>query len=212
MKKAILALSLAVGTAFSAQADVVLTTTAGTDPYVGPGFTASSLFDFESATPRWDRAIFTDSSAGVRARPYGTSGGYASVGPTDGSPGTFDLTGLGPVRRLSFVWGSVDSYNTLEVLGAGGAVIKSFIGNDVFNPANGNQTDPNTNPLVTLTITGADYGNVTGLRFSSTQNAFEYDNLAVGVPEPATWAMMIGGFGMLGFAARRRGTAKVVTA
>lgn len=29
-------------------------------------------------------------------------------------------------------------------------------------------------------------------------------SLTAAVPEPATWAMMIGGFGMLGFAARRR--------
>ncbi len=28
--------------------------------------------------------------------------------------------------------------------------------------------------------------------------------VAAAVPEPATWAMMIGGFGMIGFAARRR--------
>ncbi len=30
------------------------------------------------------------------------------------------------------------------------------------------------------------------------------DNVAVAVPEPATWAMFVGGFGLVGFAARRR--------
>jgi hypothetical protein len=30
--------------------------------------------------------------------------------------------------------------------------------------------------------------------------------VAAGVPEPATWAMMIGGFGLIGAAARRRKT------
>jgi len=34
---------------------------------------------------------------------------------------------------------------------------------------------------------------------------FELDNLTIGfVPEPGTWAMLITGFGMIGFAARRR--------
>ena len=34
---------------------------------------------------------------------------------------------------------------------------------------------------------------------------FEMDNLTIGaVPEPGTWAMLIAGFGMVGFAARRR--------
>lgn len=36
--------------------------------------------------------------------------------------------------------------------------------------------------------------------------------LSGAVPEPATWAMMIGGFGMMGFAARRRRASKVVFA
>ena len=46
---------------------------------------------------------------------------------------------------------------------------------------------------------------VAGLRLSSTQNAFEVDNLAINaVPEPATWAMMLLGFGAVGFAMRRR--------
>jgi hypothetical protein len=187
--------------ATSAPAAMIVTTTPGTNPYAGPGFTPSFFIDFESPIARWDRNIFTDSVGSLRAQPFGSTGGYASVGPDDGSPGTLDLTGLGDIQKISFIWGSVDSYNTLEVLGAGGSVLYTLVGNDIFDPANGNQTDPNTNPVVTLTVTG--------LRFSSTQNAFEFDNVAIGVPEPATWAMMIGGFGMIGFAARRARRVKV---
>jgi hypothetical protein len=42
--------------------------------------------------------------------------------------------------------------------------------------------------------------------FSSTQNSFEFDNVAVagGVPEPSTWAMMLLGFAGLGFAGYRK--------
>jgi len=46
---------------------------------------------------------------------------------------------------------------------------------------------------------------ITGLRFGSTGVAFEFDNFAAAaVPEPAAWAKMIGGFGLVGAAARRR--------
>jgi hypothetical protein len=41
--------------------------------------------------------------------------------------------------------------------------------------------------------------------FSSTQNSFEFDNVAVaGAPEPSTWAMMLLGFSALGFAGYRK--------
>jgi hypothetical protein len=210
MKKALLGLVLAAATAVPAQAAVLIGVTPGTSPYSGP--TGDFFFDFESPTARWDRSTFTGTTGNVRAQPFGSTGQYASVGPADGTPGTFNLTGLGPIRQVSFIWGSVDSYNTLEVLGAGGAVLASITGNQIFNPASGNRTDPNTNPVVTLTFTGVEYGQVTALRFNSTQNAFEFDNLSVAVPEPSTWAMMIGGFGLLGAAARRSRKARAVYA
>jgi PEP-CTERM motif len=44
--------------------------------------------------------------------------------------------------------------------------------------------------------------------------SFVLDNLTIGnaVPEPATWAMMIFGFGLIGASARRRRSAQTVTA
>ncbi len=63
------------------------------------------------------------------------------------------------------------------------------------------------------------------LAFSAITTAFAVDSgygvefssnvagtFAVGVPEPATWGTMIMGFGMIGFAARRRRVGKLVSA
>ena len=56
----------------------------------------------------------------------------------------------------------------------------------------------------------ANYQGVSSVTFSSSgYSSNQLDNISVtaGVPEPASWALMIGGFGMTGFAMRRRPTA-----
>lgn len=64
--------------------------------------------------------------------------------------------------------------------------------------------------MFTSIYDGFEYGpDITSLRFSTWKGApFAIDNVTgVGqgvIPEPATWAMMIAGFGLVGFAARRR--------
>jgi len=64
----------------------------------------------------------------------------------------------------------------------------------------GSGFNPNTNDTykVTLTVTGLDSG---------TQSLTTYAQVGTGagaVPEPASWAMMLGGFGLVGGAMRRR--------
>ncbi|URD60422.1 PEPxxWA-CTERM sorting domain-containing protein [Sphingomonas sp. KRR8] len=192
----------ALAMAAPATAAVTLTTTPGTNPYSGP----TPTYNLDSGRPAafTGGSIVSGSIPGQNAQPYGSTGGYWSVGPTDGTPGVLSLAGVAAVGSISFIWGSVDSYNTLELLGAANNVLYTFTGSNVFNPANGNQTDPNTNPLVTLTFTGGDQTAVRSLRFSSTQNAFETDNFRINaVPEPATWALMLVGFGAVGFSMRR---------
>jgi hypothetical protein len=57
---------------------------------------------------------------------------------------------------------------------------------------------------VTFFLTGLDQQAV-NFNMSSTQNAFEIDDIAVaGVPEPTTWAMLLLGFGAIGIGMRRR--------
>ena len=71
------------------------------------------------------------------------------------------------------------------------------------NAADGNQTAAGTNGL--FQVRGNAGETFSGITLTSGANSFEIDNLAVtGVPEPATWAMMIMGLGTLGVAMRSR--------
>ncbi len=202
MKKFLLlsaALSLALPTAASAA--VTLTSEPGSEPYAGPAPT----FDFETETPEYTGGAVRDTSpSGVSAQPFGSTGNYATSGTTDGI-GTLSLSAFGDIDWISFIWGSIDTYNTLEVLNAGGGVIASFTGTSVIAAANGDQSNPATNRLVKLTFTDADRSSVNSLRFGSTSNAFEFDNVSVAaaVPEPTTWMLMLLGMAGIGFSMRR---------
>jgi hypothetical protein len=128
------------------------------------------------------------------------------AGPHDGTPGTIDLTSIGDIVNISLLWGSSDTYNLLEFLAANGTtVLASFTGADVSD-GSGNPDNPLTNPVVRFNLTGTDVTDFSFLRLSSTENAFEIDNIAIndGVPEPATWGMMLLGFAGIGVAMRRR--------
>ena len=62
---------------------------------------------------------------------------------------------------------------------------------------------PTTSSLVTLAA-GTYALTFTGLTSASDNTAFIDDVTLTAVPEPAAWALMVAGFGMIGFAARRR--------
>lgn len=182
-------------------ATVTLTSDPGQDPYAGPPPT----FDFESPTPEYTGGeVRNTSPSGLSAQPFGSTGNYATSGPSDGT-GILSLAAFGDIDWISFIWGSIDAYNTLDVLDADGNAFISFSGTTVIAAANGNQSDPATNRLVKLTFTGLDRSKVAGLRFRSTSNAFEFDNVAVSaVPEPGTWLLMIMGMAAVGFTMRRQ--------
>lgn len=143
-------------------------------------------------------------NSGVAAPPAGAGNtyaptNYAYVSPATSSPATLAFGNA--LRTVSLYWGSIDDYNTLEVLGAGNAVIATILGG-TLPPAGGNQFSGNTNRRVFIDANG--FG-ITGLRFSSSQAAFEFDDIAgQGVPEPQSWAMLIAGMGLVGVMSRRR--------
>ncbi len=150
--------------------------------------------------------------SGFRAAPSGDATNYfstpATTSPTPGSA-TIDLTGFlstrKPLTTFGFYWGSIDRYNTLTLIGTGLTGPTSFTGADINNPANGDQSAPATNRFVTFTLSPGE--TLTGINLTSTSRAFEVDNLVANVPEPAAWAMMLVGFGLVGTAVRTRGRA-----
>lgn len=132
--------------------------------------------------------------------------GYSGTLPNDAThyltvPGGADatLTSLKGIRAFSLYMGSPDTYNSIQ-----------FIGKNGFNQtlAGGQLSGGNTaqqwswGARVNFDFGGAE---VTQVVLRSSQNSFESDNFAVAaVPEPATWAMMIMGFGTIGALLRRR--------
>lgn len=194
----------ALALASAANAGITLTgKVPGVSPYSGP--TPTYTFDPGSRPTVAGGAFVTGTNGILYAQPFGSTGYYYAVGPSTSTTGTIDLTGFGDIGSISFLWGSVDSYNTLQFLDASMNVLATFTGSDIFNPANGDRTDPNTNPIVTFDLTGTDVSNFSYLRLTSTSNAFEIDDLLVsGVPEPASWALMLLGFCGVGIALRRR--------
>lgn len=188
-------------------------------PYAAPfGHTVLHNFELGDAPVlSGDYAIVNGSLANVYQQPLGDNTTYLVV-PGDGSntgSATLDLTGplTGKVTNsLSFYWGSVDTYNTLQVLSRTGALMLEVKGSDIA-AAYGSGTNPNANVNFLLTFSGSEKADFGKLVFTSTQKAFEIDNFSIStsaVPEPATWAMMIAGFGLAGAAIRRRRNAFAV--
>lgn len=191
-------------------AGAVTVSTAPGAPDPGPLAGETWLIDYNAGLPAGVTAtgsykLVTGTVPSDHAAPAGDATQYFSV-PDATSSGSADLW-IGswlpaPVKSFSLYWGSVDAYNTLDLLDAGGNVFYSISGASL-PPANGNQADSNSNIRVYFTLGAGE--TLGGLRFTSNGYAFEHDDLAFAVvPEPATWAMLIAGFGMVGFTARRR--------
>lgn len=176
-------------------------------------------FDGGSATPTAGTTVFQDfdalasgTSLGTNANVYANSVGGIAARPAFGSTGNFGaaLGGgsatfmFGPSSVFAFTLGSLDTYNTLTLLFADGTS-QAYIGGQIINGLSfpsGNQISGESNGQVKFAVNGGPL--IKGVTFSSSQNSFEFDNLAAGVPEPATWGLMILGIGMVGGMMRRR--------
>jgi hypothetical protein len=136
---------------------------------------------------------------GVSAPPPGTVSGYDTV--MGGHSAT--LTSSRLLSGFSFYMGSPDPYNSIRFQGPGYDF--TLNGQQIWQPEAGGGGDQTWGRRVTYDFGG--YG-VNQIVFSSGSNSFEFDNLAgrfqAGVPEPATWTMMILGFMTTGAMLRSR--------
>jgi hypothetical protein len=176
--------------------DLTLTT-----PYSG-----AIVDNFDSGRPGWtytgNGAIVTGSASGLYAAPFNSSfmsspdaTHYLTV-PRNFTNGNWAMVDFGGAtyNALGLFWGSVDSYNTIQFLKGGIPVTGgTWTGSQVISPgvANGNQSAPSTN----LYVNFLDVPDFDAVRFTSSQPAFELDNLAV-VPVPVPAAFLLGMLGL----------------
>src|SRR4051794_38283476 len=99
---AVAAVALTLGVSGTANAAITIgSITPGTNPYTGPAPT----YDFNTVgtTPALSGGAVVTGTSSAHAQPFGSAGGYYSVGPTDGQPGTIDLSAFGDITSLSFL-------------------------------------------------------------------------------------------------------------
>ena len=215
MKRILLAAACAASlTGTAANAGVLVLNDGSSSTFNLPAFanvTNSTIFNFNAGDPSASTSFagFTrtgglllngDSPQGAAPETFGNAASQFLSTVGGASTTIQSLIGFDTV---SFFLGSIDSYNTVNILSTTGAIIASFTGSQLSFTPNGNQELPQTNRRVTFTRTAAD-AQIGGIGFASGVNSLEVDNLVFTVPEPSTWAMMIAGFGMIGFAMRTR--------
>lgn len=206
---ALAALGLMAGASSAGAAVFVSSTFGAPDP--GPRVGETYIIDFDpgleaGVTLTGNAAIVSGSLSGFYAAPAGDLTKYLTVPKTGGTGSVVmdfaSFLGNRNVSGFSFYWGSIDTYNKLELLDRSGNVTHS-IGGGAIPPSNGNQTSNVTNRRVNFDLTGAEQ-NLGALRLTSTNYAFEADTFSFAVvPEPGTWALMILGFGGAGAMLRR---------
>ena len=99
--------------------------------------------------------------------------------------------------NMGMLWGSVDTYNTLEFY-LGGTLQTSFTGSAVSGNPDGDQGFDNT---FYVNFSGGPFDEV---RAISSEKAFEFDNIALErVPDGGATLMLLGG-ALFGVGALRR--------
>ena len=195
--------------AMSAASAAVVNVTVGGNTVAGAGqfsTLAATTYDFNgvgspfTGTTPAGNLLYTGSSSGQNANPFGDNTQYVSVG-TSATPQSATLLVSSFANYIGLYWGSIDDYNNILITytdSTSDSVNSNLYG--LLSPSNGDQG-----------LLGSKYVNIftdkaiASITFSSQQKAFEFDNVAIAaVPEPSTWAMMILGFFGVGFLAYRR--------
>ena len=224
----------AVGAAAAALVAGSATAATVYDPYdafsLADGVIDTSVFRFGYSPGNFNDAPLTGFSnqttscggAGLECAYEGSGlGVYKSTGPTSQltyifAPGILNLHPgpSGPQAVVQFVAPSAGQYSFVggfarhDVVGANTVSAAAFVnGASVFIEILGAANDPTgLNPAWTDAVSfvvGADGG----YSYDSTGLSLQVTGYGGAVPEPAAWALMIGGFGACGAMLRRRRTA-----
>lgn len=138
---------------------------------------------------------------GVRKAPLGLSETDLYSVITKGGSAMIDF-GQEGVSSFSFLWGSPDAYNFVDIdtNGAFDTIYSGTLLGALADPDfNSNGSNANTR---VFTIAGTEGTLINSLTFRAEGVAFEV--AAAPIPEPETYALMLAGLGVVAFMARRR--------
>lgn len=190
----------------------------GSNPAFGTFTTASGTTITGSRSPNSNNFVSVVSGTGSTPLPHaqpfgstGTFGSYLAIGPKDqtgnNAAASYTLSFSGTaVRFLSFVFGSLDQSNQVKLTLADNT-IQTLTGSQIL----GGASFPSGVGFGSTAAAGRvsfnfDTQALKSIQFLQTDNqfTFEIDEIALAAPEPATWAMMLLGFGLVGSQLRRR--------
>lgn len=172
--------------------------------------TASSFQSFDTVGQRFGDGIVTTNAAYAHL-PASLFPTYLEISKPNNAPSTPDGVAsfaVNDARLFSFVIGSIHSSNNVQL---------TFQDNTTLLLEGlalvGNLSGQNTSGRVTYDFGSALNNALTRIDFIATLpgngNAFQVAAFTAAAPEPATWAMMIFGFGAAGTALRRRQRVRV---
>ena len=201
MRMGVLAAMAVAATAVPAAAAPVITFQGGVGGNAAGTKVIENFDSLKAGSSIGELAYAYSGTNGRAIRPaFGSTGNFGAVLGSGSYSITFDRA-----STFSFVLGSLDQFNMLTLNLADGSSVE-YWANQIIGGrryVNGSATSPLSNGLVSFSAGTGPL--IVGASFHSSTNSFEFDNLATdAVPEPATWALMILGFGAIGGAMRRR--------